>query len=190
MEELYYKIEIVRSRRRSLALEIRPDGHVLVRSPFSASNEHIKNFIRENQSFIEKHIRRIQQELKDNPRPEPLNVKELNSLIKQAMERIPERVRYYAPIVGVDYGRITIRNQKTKWGSCSAKGNLNFNCLLMKAPEEVLDYVVVHELCHRQEMNHSPRFWKLVEQVMPDYKLRRKWLRDHGGELMSLNPNS
>ena len=90
--------------------------------------------------------------------------------------------------VGVTYGRITIRNQRTRWGSCSAKGNLNFNCLLMKAPPEVLDYVVVHELCHRLEMNHSPRFWAQVERVLPDYKVSRKWLREHGNELMDLNP--
>ena len=106
----------------------------------------------------------------------------------EALRVIPERVRFYAPVVGVTYGRITIRNQRTRWGSCSAKGNLNFNCLLMKAPPEVLDYVVVHELCHRLEMNHSPRFWAQVERVLPDYKVSRKWLREHGNELMDLNP--
>ena len=109
-------------------------------------------------------------------------------LADEALRVIPERVRFYAPVVGVTYGRITIRNQRTRWGSCSAKGNLNFNCLLMKAPPEVLDYVVVHELCHRLEMNHSPRFWAQVERVLPDYKVSRKWLREHGNELMDLNP--
>ena len=74
------------------------------------------------------------------------------------------------------------------FGHLTAKGNLNFNCLLMKAPPEVLDYVVVHELCHRLEMNHSPRFWAQVERVLPDYKVSRKWLREHGNELMDLNP--
>ena len=93
---------------------------------------------------------------------------ELNELINSAMRVIPERVRYYAPIVGVDYGRITIRNQKTRWGSCSSAGNLNFNVALMRVPLEVLDYVVVHELCHRIELNHSKRFWSEVERVLPD----------------------
>ncbi|MDE6567167.1 MAG: M48 family metallopeptidase, partial [Lachnospiraceae bacterium] len=91
---------------------------------------------------------------------------------------------YYARQIGVDYGRITIRNQKTRWGSCSGKGNLNFNCLLMLAPAEIQDYVVVHELCHRREMNHSPRFWAEVAKIMPDYQERRKWLKEHGQEIM------
>ena len=80
--------------------------------------------------------------------------------------------------------RITIRNQKSKWGSCSAKGNLNFNCLLMDAPPEVLDYVVVHELCHRLHMDHSPAFWADVARVLPDYEKRRRWLRENGPALI------
>ena len=97
---------------------------------------------------------------------------------------IPGRVAHFAPLVGVTYGRITVRNQRTRWGSCSSKGNLNFNCLLMLAPPGILDYVVVHELCHRKEMNHSPKFWAEVAKVMPDYKERQKWLRTEGSSIM------
>jgi predicted metal-dependent hydrolase len=86
--------------------------------------------------------------------------------------------------VGVTYGRITIRNQRSRWGSCSGKGNLNFNCLLMLTPSHVIDYVVVHELCHRLEMNHSPAFWAQVERVLPDYRKSREWLREHEKELI------
>ena len=112
---------------------------------------------------------------------------ELTLLAKQAKQVFPEKVAYYAPKVGVRYGRITIRTQKTRWGSCSSKGNLNFNCLLMLASEEVQDYVVVHELCHLKEMNHSKRFWQEVERVMPNYKVHKKWLKEHGGKIMSWN---
>jgi len=90
----------------------------------------------------------------------------------------------------VSYGSITVRSQKTRWGSCSSRGNLNFNCLLMLTSPEVLDYVVLHELCHRKELNHSARFWAQVERVMPDYRLRRKWLKDHGSALIGRLPES
>lgn len=113
-----------------------------------------------------------------------LTMEELRTLADQALDYIPKRAAYYAEIMQVGYGRITIRNQKTRWGSCSAKGNLNFNCLLMLAPQEIIDYVVVHELCHRKQMNHSKAFWQEVENVMPDYRVHRKWLKDHGCELM------
>jgi predicted metal-dependent hydrolase len=109
-------------------------------------------------------------------------------LAKTAQKVIPQRVAAYASAVGVNYGRITIRNQHTRWGSCSGKGNLNFNCLLMLAPLEVVDYVVVHELCHRKEMNHSAAFWALVERVLPDYKVRRQWLKDNGSALIARLP--
>ena len=100
-----------------------------------------------------------------------------------AKKVIPEKVAYYARLMNVTYGRISIRKQKTRWGSCSNKGNLNFNCLLMMMPPEVLDYVIVHELSHRLEMNHSKRFWAQVEKVIPDYKTQKTWLKEHGIEI-------
>ena len=89
----------------------------------------------------------------------------------------------YAPRIGVSYGRVAIRDQRSRWGSCSAKGNLNFNWKLIMAPPEALTYVVIHELCHLIEFNHSPRFWALVQAQMPEYEIWKKWLKQHGGEL-------
>ena len=113
-----------------------------------------------------------------------LSAAEIRELADRALAVIPERVAYYAPKVGVTYGRTTIRNQRTRWGSCSSKGNLNFNCLLMLTPPEALDSVVVHELCHLKEMNHSKRFYAEVLRVFPDYWKWDKWLKDNGPALI------
>ena len=117
-----------------------------------------------------------------------LTQQELDALKREAKLLIPGRVRYYAAKLGITYGRVAIRAQRSRWGSCSSKGNLNFNCLLMLCPPEVIDSVVVHELCHRKELNHSKAFWALVYEAMPDYKTWDKWLRDHGRELISALP--
>ncbi len=119
----------------------------------------------------------------------PFTQEEIKSLKERALRVIPERVRYYAPTIGVDYGRITIRTQKTRWGSCSSKGNLNFNCLLMLAPPEVIDSVIVHELCHRKHMNHSKAFYAEVEKVFPEYKKWHKWLKDNGAAMIKRLPH-
>ncbi len=93
------------------------------------------------------------------------------------------RVAYYHQFTGGNYTSITIRDQKSRWGSCSSRGTLSFNYRLIFAPPKVLDYVVVHELCHLTHMNHSKDFWNMVEQIMPEYKVYKTWLREHGQEL-------
>lgn len=97
---------------------------------------------------------------------------------KKAREIFTKRVEYFAPQIGKRVNRIAIRGQHTRWGSCSSKGNLNFNWRLMLAPPEIIDYVVVHELCHLLHMNHSKDFWHSVEAILPDYKQRKKWLTE------------
>ena len=180
-----YEIEIRKSKRKTIAIEIKDAGHVVVRAPMRASNRSIQEFISRNSDWIEKHLAKAKNRQEARKEVRTLSDIELEELITSAKRVIPERVRYYAPIVGVDYGRITIRNQRTRWGSCSSKGNLNFNVALMRAPLEVLDYVVVHELCHRKEMNHSPRFWSEVGKILPDYKEQEKWLKEQGDKLMA-----
>jgi len=110
---------------------------------------------------------------------------EIRELVKKARLVIPEKVATFAEKMGVSWGKISIRKQTTVWGSCSMSGNLSFNCLLMLMPESVVDYVVVHELAHRIQMNHSRLFWAEVEKMMPDYKLRRDWLKKEGGKYLT-----
>ena len=102
---------------------------------------------------------------------------------KAAKEYFPKRVAYYHSLTGGNYTKITVRDQKTRWGSCSSNGTLSFNYRLMYAPPRILDYVVVHELCHLTHMNHSKEFWNMVASIMPEYKTYRQWLKDHGQEL-------
>ncbi len=179
----YESIEIIRSRRRTFGLEIKPSGRVIARVPAYAANADIKRFIDEHEKWINKHLEKIRSSMEENPEPQ-LTMEEINELADRAMELIPKRCAYYAGLLGVSYGRITIRNQTGRWGSCTRGGNLNFNCLLMLTPPEVIDSVVVHELCHRLEMNHSKRFYGHVLSVFPDYKKWDKWLKDNGNAIM------
>lgn len=96
---------------------------------------------------------------------------------QQAAVLVTERVEHYRKLLGEEVGAVRIKDVRSRWGSCSSKRNLNFNWRLVMAPLEVLDYVVVHELCHLKEMNHSPAFWKLVEDILPDYRKQREWLK-------------
>lgn len=180
-----YDIIVRRSSRRTLALEITPQCQVLVRAPLLATDREINTFVAAHKNWISTAIARTMARQSQLSAVVPLTQQELDDLRSRAQEYIPQRVAHFAPIVGADYGRITIRCQHTRWGSCSSQGNLNFNCLLMLAPSQVLDYVVVHELCHRLEMNHSPRFYAHIQRVLPDYKEQNMWLRTNGAQLLA-----
>ncbi len=179
-------IRIIRSSRRTLSLQVKNDGQVIVRAPRHVTLQEISAFVRKNSAWLHKHLEKVRKEKELNAASpvQPLTMEDIQKLADEALRVIPGRVAHFAPLVGVTYGRITVRNQRTRWGSCSSKGNLNFNCLLMLAPPGILDYVVVHELCHRKEMNHSPKFWAEVAKVIPDYKERQKWLRTEGSSIM------
>lgn len=183
-------VKVIRSNRRTMILEINAKGEVIVRAPYSMPAEEVERFVREKEDWIWKHLSELERrkEQSRNQNEVPLTEEELQKLGDLALKVLPQRVKLYASQMGVSYNRITIRCQKTRWGSCSREGNLNFNCLLMLAPEEVQNYVVVHELCHRLEMNHSKAFWAQVANVMPDYKIHQKWLKDNGGRLMARRP--
>ena len=175
---------IKRSNRKSIGLEITDDG-LLVRAPRNASKRDIERVISEHKDWIVKKMEQHQKAASIAREKGLLSMDDIRSLAEKACEYIPGRVSYYAQQLGVCPGRITIRNQKTRWGSCSAKGNLNFNCLLMLTPKEVIDSVVVHELCHLLEMNHSEKFYEHVLSVFPDYYEHHAWLKEHGPEIMA-----
>ena len=103
--------------------------------------------------------------------------------VRLQSERIRQRIEWYHPRIGGAFGRVTVRDQRSRWGSCSSKHNLNFNWKLILAPPEALTYVVIHELCHLKDFNHSPRFWAEVRARMPEYEAWKKWLHTHGKEL-------
>lgn len=178
--------QLVRSARKTVAIQIDRQGEVVVRAPRRCPKSYIDGFVTEKQAWIERkreEIRRQEAE-RGNAFLLPGTPEEEALYRAQAAEVFARKAAYYAARMGVTFQKITVRDQKTRWGSCSSKGNLNFNWRLVLAPVPVLDYVVIHELAHRREMNHSSRFWDIVGEMMPDYQIQRRWLRDHGGSLM------
>lgn len=175
--------KIIRSRRKTLGLEI-CEAALVVRAPMEVSDETVARFVERNRAWIDRQLSLAKVRLREADAQPPLTRQDILALAARAKEVIPTRVAHYADLLGVSYGSITVRNQRSKWGSCSAKGNLNFNCLLMLAPPEVLDAIVVHELCHRKEMNHSKAFWHEVLCVYPEYKKWEDWLKKNGTTLM------
>ena len=171
------KYDIIRCNRKTIAIDVSAKG-VIVRVPNRATKREIEVFVREKDEWINKHIQRIEKLREQSENLPKLTAEEIKELAEKARVVIPPKVEYYAKILNVTYGKITIRNQKTRWGSCSSAGNLNFNCLLMKFPDEIIDYVVVHELCHRKYMNHSKEFYAQIEQILPDYKTYQKYLKE------------
>ena len=175
---------LIRARRKTLSIRITQEGNLEIRAPLGMSKGEIEAFLKEKAQWIETHRAKVLAEYAQG-QGAPLGEEEILTLAEQMRQRLPEKLNRHAASMGVTFGRVTIRCQQTRWGSCSSRGNLNFNCLLMLAPEEVLDYVVVHELAHRKQMNHSALFWQEVARECPDYKKSLRWLKDRGGALLS-----
>ena len=191
VEEMPIPYEIVRSKRKTYGIHVAPGGKVTVRIPRRGSEKFAISLAESKKNWIASCVLKLQNV--PVQREKTPSEKRLEAIYrKAAREYFPKRVSHYARMLGVTYGKISIRDQKTRWGSCSSEGNLSFNWRLILAPPDVLDYVVIHELCHRKEMNHSKEFWALVESLMPEYKERRKWLRENGNNLTldALNTSS
>ena len=168
------EIEIIHSNRRTLALQITGDGRVVARAPLYMRDSDVLRFAESKAAWIEAHVARRKAA---GDSLAPFTEAEMQQMAERARTILPQRVAYYAPRVGVSVGRNTIRFQHTLWGSCSAAGNLSFNAVLAALDDDLIDYVVVHELCHRRQMNHSPRFWACVERFCPDWRSRRERLK-------------
>jgi len=164
---------LIRTNRKTVAIYIRPGGLVEVRAPQRCPKRDIERFLASKAKWIEE--KRALMLTRERHRPEPDAALEA-SLRARAKIVLPQRVAYFADLMGVAPAQIKITGARTRWGSCSAKGNLNFSWRLMLAGGPEIDYVVVHELAHLREMNHSPRFWAVVEAALPDYRERKKSL--------------
>ena len=181
-----HPVTVTRSDRKTLGLHIAPDGTLEARAPLRMPAAEILRFCDQKRAWLEEHFGKAAQRM-ENALPK-LTPAELRALADRAAKLLPGRIRFYAEKIGVTYGRITVRCQRTRWGSCSSQGNLNFNCLLMLAPPDVIDSVIVHELCHRREMNHSARFYRLVYAAFPDYDRCDRWLKENGPALQARVP--
>ena len=161
------------SKRKTIGIYIK-DTNVVVRAPIGADKKIIEKYVFENEEWIRVHLERSLRKKNLYDLISKENAKEYK---KAAREYFEARTKYYSEIMGIKYGRITITGAKTRFGSCSSKGNISYSYRLMLYPESAIDYVVVHELAHLVEMNHSRRFYAIIEKILPDYKERIKLLR-------------
>lgn len=180
-----YNVEVRRSKRKSAAIKITADMQIVVYVPLYVSDNEIERMVISKSKWIDEHMLKVQSTIDERSKLEKITFEQVKELADQAVEYIPKKVKYYAEKENFVYNKITIKNLVSRWGSCSTKGNLNFNCLLMLMPDYVIDYIVVHELCHLREMNHSEKFWAEVEKIMPDYQRAELWLKQNGGNLIS-----
>lgn len=174
------RVSGIRSARKSLGLEVRDANTVLARIPTRVSDRELKAFVENHRSWILEKTEVMaerEEKRKSTPAPQPELLSKTDRMKIQL--KIGKRVRHYCETMGVTVGYVTVKNQKTRWGSCSAKGNVNFNYQLAFLPEELLDYVVIHELAHRNHMDHSRAFWAEVEKYCPDYRERRAALKEY-----------
>lgn len=174
-QAITYKLR--RSKRaRLMRISVSCDAGVVVTVPFFMEESRFENFIRAKANWILRKVKYVSR-FKNLPRIKTSAV-EYRKLKLQALNLAKEKVKYWNQFYNFSYNRVSVKNQKTRWGSCSRKGNLNFNYKIVHLPQDQLDYLIVHELCHLKEMNHGRGFWELVSKTIPDYKKLRKELKN------------
>ena len=182
IEDKTIPVVLERKERKTLSIGIQEDGSLMIKAPLYMKKETIERFLNQKRYWIYKQAKRME----DNRKNQIVYSREQERVLRQqARIKLTERTDYYKTILGVNYKRIRIADQKTRWGSCSSTGTISYNWHLVLLPDAILDYVVVHELCHLRQMNHSEDFWKLVEGMLPDYQSRRKWLKDNGDRYLA-----
>ncbi len=186
IENIMKKIQIVRSNRRTIAVEIKRDLSVIVWAPIGMSQVRINQFLQDKSKWIQKHLEIVKNRVAKSRDDYIVKFTEngLKNLKRQAKLIIPNKVAEIAERTELTYNKISFRFQKSRWGSCSAKGNLSFNCLLVLCTEEIMEYVIIHELCHLRYMNHSKEFWLMVSRFCPNYKICNNWLKIEGNKLI------
>ena len=162
-------------RAKRVTGTVRRDGTVVVTLPQRAAVRHAEELVQHHADWFLKRIAAVNA-LPPSPL-DHLTDNDYQTHKEEARRVITERVEHFNRSLKLSYNRIAIRNQKTRWGSCSSKGNLNFNYKLLFLPPALRDYVIVHELCHLRHLNHSPAFWGMVAEVLPNYKQSKKELR-------------
>jgi len=191
----------IRSKRRTILLQIKADGSFVVRAPMRADINKINEFIKKKNEWII--TKQSEIKMRFLQRQKMLESQEINSENKvlllgekiscskkraelilwykrEALKHLTLRVNYFANTFGLKYNSIKISSAKKRWGSCSSRGNINFSWRLIMAPSDVVDYVVAHEVSHLKHRNHSKNFWKHVAMMMPNYKNQHDWLRKNG----------
>lgn len=180
-----YDVCLKKSNRKTIAIQITKDLKISVFAPFSITDDEIQRIVLSKSEWIDKHLSKKQEVLNLQYNLKKLTDEEIKLLSNKAAAYIPKRVKYYADKEGFSYNKIRIKTLVSRWGSCSSKRNLNFNCLIMLAPNYVIDYVVVHELCHLREMNHSKKFWAEVKKILPNYEMSTLWLKENGRNIIA-----
>jgi predicted metal-dependent hydrolase len=165
-------------RARRYVLRVRPDGSVRVTMPRWGSKREAQAFAESQRAWIEKQLQKLEVD-RARPQPAPLPKDVLRALHVQARGELPQRLQELAALHGLVVSRVSVRNQRWRWGSCSRNGHICLNWRLVRMPGWVRDYVIVHELMHLRRMDHSPKFWKLVAAACPEFMAARKWLREN-----------
>lgn len=178
------EVRIIRSDRKTYSIQVK-GGVLLVRAPLRATDRDVEKLLEREKRAVSRLIEKSEAATEKAEQGEPIGPEKIKELTAAAKRELPPIVGRYAALMGVSFGRISVRHQKGRWGSCSSKGDLSFNCLLMLMPDFVREGVVAHELCHIKHRDHSRAFYDELLRVFPAYDEARAWLKENGAPLVA-----